>query len=327
MRSGATTSNVDRISETAHGAMSTWRNEREMTRISARVWDSSGVPSIYLASRPLLGRDGQDSEGVAGYGQTVRRMTRTEPTMSGTSDHEDSRRLASGLPTNLSHIHAAIRRYPSEDTSDLGRQTDPGDRRTSNWRSPTLGSEEAPSTGKPMCVSPTQICSSLDPHQQMQPNEELERFHMERDTAGNASRILMTGLRHPGQRGETTPIIAWLRPIIPKRLMMLLSGTDTRRNIGNPDARYNTWLWAKMLQEEYPSEGYSMNTRSTPRDVEALQMRAREYTRQQLAQMDDWDRAFYREWTSLITRNALAFPYSMELESEAQTLIANPWLR
>ena len=50
--------------------------------------------------------------------------------------------------------------------------------------------------------------------------------------------------------------------------------------------------------------------------------------REQLEQMDDWDRAFYREWTSLITRNALAFPYPMGdpvgRESEAQTLMATP---
>ena len=71
-----------------------------------------------------------------------------------------------------------------------------------------------------------------------------------------------------------------------------------------------------------------MNTRSTPRDVEALQLRAHEYMRQQVEQMDDWDKAFYREWTSLIPRNALAFPYAMgepmERESEAQTLMATP---
>ena len=44
--------------------------------------------------------------------------------------------------------------------------------------------------------------------------------------------------------------------------------------------------------------------------------------------MDDWDRAFHREWVSLISRNALAFPYPMgepeERESEAQTLMATP---
>ena len=109
---------------------------------------------------------------------------------------------------------------------------------------------------------------------------------------------------------------------------MLLSGTDNRRNIWNLAARRGTWLWAKLLQEEYPSEGYFMNTRTTPRDVEALQLRAHEYMRQQVEQMDDWDRAFYREWTSLITRNALAFPYPMGepvgRESEAQTLMATP---
>ena len=67
-----------------------------------------------------------------------------------------------------------------------------------------------------------------------------------------------------------------------------------------------------------------MNTRSTPREVEALQARAREYTRRQLEQMDEWERGFYREWTSLISWNALAFPYPMESESEAQALNATP---
>ena len=321
MRSSATTSNVDRISETVHGALSTRRTEHEKTGSSVRLRGSSGVSSTYLASRPLLGGDGQDSEGIAGYGQRLaHRMTRVEPTMSRTSDHEDSRRLASGLSADLSSAQ--------EEDSGFGRQTDPGDRRTSDWRSQILGSD-SPSTGRPMRVTPTLIGSSSDPHQQMQQNEGLERSHRtfretEGDTAGNASRILMTGLRHPGQRGVTTPISAWLRPVIPNRLMMLLSGTDTRRNIGNPDARYHTWLWAKLLQEEYPSEGYSMNTRSTPREVEALQARAREYTQQQVEQMDEWERALYREWTSLISWNALAFPYPMESESEAQTLIATP---
>ena len=61
---------------------------------------------------------------------------------------------------------------------------------------------------------------------------------------------------------------------------MLLSGTDNRRNHSD--------------------------------EVEELQLRAREYTRQQLEQMDDWDRAFYREWTSLISRNALTSTYPLE---------------
>ena len=365
MRPGATTSNVDRISETAHGEMSTWRNEREMTRISARLWDSSRVPSTYLASRPLLGRDGQDSEVIPGYRRrTAPRMTSRDPTIRRTSDHEDSRRLASGLPTNLSHTRAAIRRYPSEDTSDLGRQTDPGDRRTSDWRSSTLGNDPAsPSTGRPMCGSPTSIGPSSGPCQQMQQDVGLQRPHdmpieTEGNAAGNASWILMTGLQRPGQRGLTMPIVAWLRPIIPNRLMMLLSGTDTRRNIGNPGARYNTWLGAELLQEDYPSEGYFMNTTGSrtgigswfrpntalmkiPKSDELLSgtdtrrgisrkvttseyTRAREYTRRQVEQMDEWERAFYQEWTSLISRNALAFPYPMERESEAQTLIATP---
>ena len=84
--------------------------------------------------------------------------------------------------------------------------------------------------------------------------------------------------------GSRTGIGSWFRPKIalrdiPKRLTMLLSGTDNRRNHSD--------------------------------EVEELQSRAREYTRQQLEQMDDWDRAFYREWTSLVSRNALAFPYPM----------------
>ena len=261
-----------------------------------------GVPSTYLASRPLLGGDGQDSEGVAGYGQkSARRTTRVKPTLSRTTEHEDSRRLASGLSADLSSTHA--------EDSGHGRQTDPGDRRTSDWRTPTLGSDAAPSTGRPMSVSPTLIGSSSGPPRQVQG---LERSHFtsrekERDTAGNASRILMTGLQRPGQRGVT-----------------MHSGADNRRDNDSSITRKSAWLWAKLLQEEYPSEGYSMNTRSTPREVEALQARAREYTRRQLEQMDEWERAFYREWTSLISRNALAFLYPMERESEAQTLTATP---
>ena len=86
----------------------------------------------------------------------------------------------------------------------------------------------------------------------------------------------------------------WLRPKIalmeiPKRLMMLLSGTDNRQD----------------RSEEHP-----VKIRITPSEIEELQLRAREYKRQQ-EQMDDWERAFYREWTSLVSRNALAFPYPM----------------
>ena len=85
---------------------------------------------------------------------------------------------------------------------------------------------------------------------------------------------------------------SWFRP----NTALLLSGTDNRRNHSD--------------------------------EVEELQSRAREYTRQQLEQMNDWDRAFYREWTSLISRNAIALPYPMgepiESESAAQTLMATP---
>ena len=78
---------------------------------------------------------------------------------------------------------------------------------------------------------------------------------------------------------------SWFRPgialrDIPKRLMMLLSGTDNRRNHSE--------------------------------EVEELQLRARECTRRQLEQMDDWDRAFYREWTCLISRNALASTHPLD---------------
>ena len=167
-----------------------------------------------------------------------------------------------------------------------------------------------------MRVSPTLICSSSSPHQQMPLYVGLEPSHFpsretEWDMPGNTSRILMTGLQRPGQRGVTMRVAAWVHHVIPNRLMMWLSDTDNRRCIWNHIIRSYTWLWAKLLQEEYPAEGYFMNTRCTPQDVEALQARAREYTRQQVEQMDDWDRAFYREWTSLISRNALAFPYPM----------------
>ena len=152
---------------------------------------------------------------------------------------------------------------------------------------------------------------------------------IERDTTGNASRTLMTGLRRPGQRGVTP-----------------YGNAGDCRETRNPTAHHNRWLWAKLLQEEYPSEGYFMNTmrsgigswfrpRSALRDipkrlmmllsstdnrrnhsdeVEELQSRAREYT-QQLEQMDGWDRAFYREWTSLISRNALTSPCPLEESS------------
>ena len=83
---------------------------------------------------------------------------------------------------------------------------------------------------------------------------------------------------------------SWFRPGIalrdlPKRLTMLLSGTDNRRNHSD--------------------------------EVEALQLRARDYTQRQLDQMDDWDRALHREWVSLVSRNALISPYSLEESSES----------
>ena len=87
---------------------------------------------------------------------------------------------------------------------------------------------------------------------------------------------------------------------------MLLSGTDNRRN---------------------RSEGYSENRRIIS-EAEELQARAREYTRRQLEQMDDWDRAFYREWTSLVSRNALAFPYPMgEPMGSSKVKLRRSWQR
>ena len=195
---------------TVRGVMSTRRTEHDTIRRHSQSQHSSGVPSTYLASRSLLGRDGQDSEGTARSWQgSARHMTSMAHTASRTLDHEDSRRLASGLSTDLSRNPGAESRreeyfnesvierqfhdahqqdpyiqgsYSSEEDSDLGRQTDPGDRRTSDWRSSTLGSH-------------------LD--------VEMEHSHStssetERDMAGNASRILMTGLRRPGLVAPST---------------------------------------------------------------------------------------------------------------------------
>ena len=98
MRSSGTTSNFDRISAMSHGVVDT-----SHTECSTRQGCSSGVPSTYLASRPLLGRDGQDSEGVMeNRPGPVVRGNHADPTIGRTSDHEDSRRLASGLPADLS---------------------------------------------------------------------------------------------------------------------------------------------------------------------------------------------------------------------------------
>ena len=88
--------------------MSTRHTDRGITRTWAQPRCSSGVPSTYLASRPLLGGVGQDSEGTSGHGQrSVRRMTRVEPISGRTSDHEDGRRLASGLSADLSRTYGA----------------------------------------------------------------------------------------------------------------------------------------------------------------------------------------------------------------------------
>ena len=50
----------------------------------------------------------------------------------------------------------------------------------------------------------------------------------------------------------------------------------------------------------------------TPHEVEALQSRAREYTWQQLEEMDEWERALHREWVSFVSMNVMSFPYPME---------------
>ena len=155
MRSGGTTSNSDRISAMPYGVMNTGRMEYD-----TRQGHSSGVPSTYLASRPLLGRDGQDSEGLMGSRRrTVTRGVDVNPLSHGTPDHGDSRRLASGLPANLSDQNPGNHPgfSPRIDHSGLGRQTDPGDRRTSNWRSSTPGNDgHFPIDGKThVCITDT----------------------------------------------------------------------------------------------------------------------------------------------------------------------------
>ena len=62
MRSGGTTSNTDRISGMLHGVDNRHTESDTSQRYPLRI------PSTYSASRPLLGRDGQDSEGVAKTG-------------------------------------------------------------------------------------------------------------------------------------------------------------------------------------------------------------------------------------------------------------------
>ena len=57
-------------------------------------------------------------------------------------------------------------------------------------------------------------------------------------------------------------------------------------------------------------------------------MRAHEYTRQQLEHMDDWDRAFHREWISLISRNALTSTYPLEEPRESSKVkLRRSWQR
>ena len=88
MRSGGTTSNLDRISAMPHGVMST-----RHTEYNTRQEHSSGVPSTYLASRPLLGRDGQDSEGVLENRlRPVVRGNQADPTILRILDHGDTGR-------------------------------------------------------------------------------------------------------------------------------------------------------------------------------------------------------------------------------------------
>ena len=138
MRSGGTTSNSDRISAMPCGVMNTRHTEYDM-----RQRHSSGVPTTYSTSRPLLGRDGQDSEGASEKRvKPLIRGSQMDPAIRRTSDHEDSRRLAAGLPANLSGTPRAEGQgsHPGVDSSALGRQTDPGDRRTSNWRNSTCES-------------------------------------------------------------------------------------------------------------------------------------------------------------------------------------------
>ena len=171
MRSGGTTSNTDRITGTLQGV------DTRDTGSDMRQRYPSGGPSTYSTSRTLLGRDGQDSEGVMeNRPRPVVRGNYADPTTRRTSDHEDSRRLASGLPADLSGFPTteAQGAHLGADRSAPGRQTDPGDRRTSDWRSSTWGSH-------PGDLASTHSSSTA----------------IERNTTGNASRTLMTGLRAP----------------------------------------------------------------------------------------------------------------------------------
>ena len=61
------------------------------------------------------------------------------------------------------------------------------------------------------------------------------------ETPRDTSSTLITGLRHSGQRGETT-------------------FGDVVNDHATTDLTTHHWLWAKLIQEEYPAEGYFMNT-------------------------------------------------------------------
>ena len=195
----------------------------------------------------------------------------------GTSDHEDSRRLASGLPACLSRtqVPGVGIRQPEENfhesvTARLHEihQQDPCNTQGSCPSRPGIGLEQCQSwhgrTWNYTVRSYTWLRAKL-----LQEEYPSEGYFM--NTMWERPKIALVE--------------------IPTRLMMLLSGTDNRR---------------------YRSGRYSVSPRITPYEVEELQLRAREYTRQQVEQMNVWERAFHREWVSLISRNAISFPYPME---------------
>ena len=80
-----------------------------------------------------------------------------------------------------------------------------------------------------------------------------------------------------------------------------------------------TWLRTKLLQEEYPSEGYSMNTGTTHQEVQTLESRASTYVRTQVETMDKWERTLHREWSSLVSRNLLIPRSQVEGNLEGDT--------
>ena len=73
-----------------------------------------------------------------------------------------------------------------------------------------------------------------------------------------------------------------------------------------------SWLTPKMLQKDNPTEGYSMNTTATHQEIQALEVQVRTYMRMQIENMDEWERALHREWSSLISRSLLAPRCQME---------------